>query len=446
MNGWLRGIVIYLLMGAAAVLAQSRELTIEITRGNDKPTVIAVVPFAQPPGLPLPEYVPDIVSADLHSSGRFRLIPAADMLSLPQDAAAVHYRDWRALGAEYLAIGRMTREADGRIMAHVELFDVYRQQRLFAQQWQAPVSELRDLGHAISDRIYLAITGTRGAFSTKILYVSALNLPNQRYNYRLMMADADGARPRQILESNEPILSPSWAPNSEDIAYVSFEWDRRPAIVRQNLRTGARERLTHFPGLNSAPAWSPDGKRLAMVLSKDGSPEIYLMDLDTRRLTRVTTSNLSIDTEPAWMPDGKSLVFTSNRGGSPQIYRVTLADGWVERLSFDGDYNARAVPLPDGSGVAMVHRQDGAFRIAVLEFATGRMRPLYHTQLASLDESPTIAPNGSMLMYATERQGRGILSAVSVDGSVQFNLPGKDRDVRDPAWSSFVSPPPQVNR
>ncbi len=440
MNAVLRGLLAVVLLGAWLPV-QAQELRIEITKGNDRPTVVAVVPFATPPGPPLPESVSDIVSADLYRSGLFRLIPASDMLGLPHQESEVYYRDWRALGAEYLVVGRMTRDAGGVITARVELFDVLRQQKLFAQQWQAPPDNLRDMAHAISDRIYLALTGVRGAFSTKILYVSALNLPNRRYNYRLMLADADGARPRQILESPEPILSPSWAPNGEDIAYVSFESDRRPAIVRHNLKTGFREKLTYFEGLNSAPAWSPDGRQLAMVLSKDGSPDIYLMDMASKRLTRVTKDNIAIDTEPAWMPDGKSLVFTSNRGGAPQIYRVTLADGWTERMTFDGDYNARAVPLPDGSGIALVHREDGAFRIAVLEFATGRLKTLSHTELASLDESPTIAPNGSMLMYATERQGRGILSAVSVDGSVRFNLPGKDRDVRDPAWSPFFNPP-----
>ncbi|HEY9035492.1 MAG TPA: Tol-Pal system beta propeller repeat protein TolB [Pseudomonadales bacterium] len=424
-----------------SVAVTAQELRIEITKGNDKPTVVAVVPFSDAPGAALPENVSAIISADLYRSGLFRLIPASDMLGLPHQESEVHYRDWRALGTEYLAVGKMGRDANGMILAKVELFDVYRQQKIFSQQWQAPVSDLRDMAHAISDRIYLALTGVRGAFSTKILYVSALNMPNKRYNYRLMVADSDGARPKQILESSEPILSPTWAPNGYEIAYVSFEYDRRPAIMRHNLRTGQRDKLTHFPGLNSAPAFSPDGRQLAMVLSKDGSPDIYIMDLSTRTLSRITKDNIAIDTEPAWMPDGKSLVFTSNRGGAPQIYRVVLAEGWTERMTFDGDYNARAVPLPDGSGIALVHRENGSFHIAVLEFATGRLKVLSHTSLASLDESPTIAPNGSMLMYATENKGRGILAAVSVDGSVSFNLPGKDRDVRDPSWSPFLNPP-----
>lgn len=437
----MRRLLISLFAVLASTWVAAQELRIEITKGNDKPTVVAVVPFSPPPGGALPENVPEIISADLYRSGLFKLIPPSDMLSLPHQESEVHYRDWRAIGTEYLAVGRMGRDANGLIIAEVELFDVYRQQKLFSQRWQAPVSDLRDMAHAISDRIYLALTGVRGAFSTKILYVSAVNLPNRRYNYRLMVADADGYRPKQILESNEPILSPSWSPNGVDVAYVSFEYDRRPAIILHNLKTGQRQKLTHFPGLNSAPAFSPDGRQLAMVLSKDGSPDIYVMDLSTRYLNRITKDNIAIDTEPAWMPDGKSLVFTSNRGGAPQIYRVVLAEGWTERMTFDGDYNARAVPLPDSSGIALVHRENGAFRIAVLEFATGRLKVLSHTNLASLDESPTIAPNGSMLMYATEKQGRGILAAVSVDGIVRFDLPGKDRDVRDPSWSPFFNPP-----
>jgi len=201
-----------------------------------------------------------------------------------------------------------------------------------------------------------------------------------------------------------------------------------------NLKTGERTQLTNFQGLNGAPSWSPDGKQLAMVLSKDGSPDIYVMDIATRELKRVTR-HFAIDTEPSWMPDGKSLIYTSDRGGKPQIYQVTLANGYEERVTFEGDYNARAQVVPDGSGIIMVHRKKGNYHIAMQDIQRGTIHILTKT---SLDESPSISPNGAMLLYATKYQGKGILAAVSLDGGVKFRLPSRFGDVREPAWSSYI--------
>ena len=248
-----------------------------------------------------------------------------------------------------------------------------------------------------------------------------------------MSADVDGAREKVIFESDQPLLTPSWSPDGETIAYVSFE-TTRPAIFMHNLRTNKRTQLTNFKGLNGAPAWSPDGKQLAMVLSKDGSPDIYVMDVATRKLKRVTR-HFAIDTEPSWMRDGKSIVFTSDRGGKPQIYQVTLASGYEERVTFEGNYNARARVVPDGSGIIMVHRSERDFQIALLNLQRGSIEILTQT---SLDESPSISPNGAMLLYATKHRGKGILAAVSLDGGVKFRLPSRFGDVREPAWSPYL--------
>jgi len=408
------------------------ELIIEITQGVDNPTAIAVVPFAWNGVGSVPEDIAAVVDSDLTRSGQFAPVDRHDMLGLPSTEKEVFYRDWRAIQSEYLLIGRVSVTDQMRI--EYELFDVLRQAKVFSGVELGPANEARMLGHRVSDKIYQQLTGIRGAFATRLLYVAVTRVPGGKDYYRLTLADSDGARPIVLLESREPVLAPTWSPDGREISYVSFETSR-PAIFRQNLQSGAREQLTNFRGLNSSPSWSPDGKTMAMVLSKDGSPDIYLMDLFSKKLTRITR-HYAIDTEPAWMPDGKSLLFTSDRGGRPQIYRYTLATGQTDRLTYEGAYNARARVAQDGRNVVMVHQVDGKFHIALLDLVTNRLQVLTSTEL---DESPSIAPNGSMLLYSTKYGGRGILAAVSVDGGVKFRLPARDGDVREPAWSPYMS-------
>tara|TARA_R110002110_G_scaffold415847_1_gene657742 strand:- start:3047 stop:4345 length:1299 start_codon:yes stop_codon:yes gene_type:complete len=426
---------IALLFAVAALLAalQARaDLTIEITQGMDNPTAIAVVPFAwNGPGA-APVDVAAVVDSDLTRSGQFSPVQRADMLGRPTTEAEVFYRDWRAIDTEYLLIGRIS-TATGDMQLDFELFDVLRQTVVFKGTESAPVNEARMLGHRVADAVYEKLTGIRGAFATRLLYVSVKRVPGGKDYYRLTLADSDGARPIVLLESREPVLAPAWSPDGREIAYVSFETSR-PAIYRQNLATGEREQLTNFKGLNGAPAWSPDGNTMAMVLSKDGSPDIYLMNLATKQLSRITR-HYAIDTEPVWMPDGKSLLFTSDRGGKPQIYRYDLVSGMTQRLTFEGTYNARARVAQDGRNVVLVHQQDGDFHIALLDLVTNRLQVLTST---ALDESPSIAPNGSMVLYATKYADRGILAAVSVDGGVKFRLPAREGDVREPAWSPYM--------
>lgn len=429
------GLVLVALLGVLSFNARA-ELTIEISKGVDNPTPIAIVPFAWAGPGPLPEDLAGIVDADLYRCGQFRPVSRTSMLSRPSDQSQVFYRDWRAVGADFLVVGKVTQVAGPKpYQLQFELFDVVKQQRMIIDRAAGDASQMRDIAHYVSDVVYEKITGVRGAFSTKILYVAAQKRGRGQFNFKLYRADADGAREKLILESSEPLLSPTWSPDAQQIAYVSFE-NRRPGIYRQHLATGRREKLTGFPGINSGPAWSPDGQRMAMVLSKDGNPEIYVMDLRTRALTSVAP-NRAIDTEPQWMPDGKSIIFTSDRGGKPQIYQVTLANGWVERLTFDGSYNARGRLTADGKAMVMVHQEYGDFHIAMLDLVRGRTQILTST---SLDESPSIAPNASMVMYATQRGGQGILAAVSIDGRVKYFLPSKERDVREPSWSPFLTP------
>ncbi len=410
-------------------LGAQAQITIEITEGMDEPTPIAVVPIAgvQPAS---GENITQIISNDLRTSGFFRPIASRDMLSFPKNESEIYYRDWRLLGAAYIVIGNLWREAETYAFEY-ELFDVVSQQRVFKKITRGGSAAIRDIAHAASDQIYQAITNIPGVFSTKMLYVEDMGVDGPR-RYRLMKADIDGARDQILYASSEPLLSPAWSQDMRQIAYVSFETSR-PAIYRHDLLTGAREQITNFKGLNGAPSWSPDGTQLAFVLSKDGNPEIYTYSLLTRQFTRVT-NHFAIDTEPNWTPDGKSLIFTSNRGGSPQIYQIGLASGRVERLTFDGDYNARARISPDGKSIVMVHRENGVFHIAWQDIVSGNIRILTETWL---DESPTIAPNGAMLLYATQHNKKGVLAAVSMDAGLKFRLPSKTGDVREPAWSPF---------
>ncbi|GAB3321335.1 Tol-Pal system protein TolB [Haliea atlantica] len=431
----MKAIRVFLLTAWALFLAHSAraELVIEITQGMDNPTAIAVAPFDWAGGGTPPEDVAQVIENDLARSGQFAPVDRGDMLARPTRQQEIFYRDWRAINSEYLLIGRVSVTDSIQMRIEYELYDVNRQARILNGYEEGHVRDARMLSHRVADEVYETLTGVRGAFSTRLLYVAVERVPGEKSVYRLTMSDSDGARPVVLLESREPLLAPSWSPDAKHIAYVSFETSR-PAIFRQELATGAREQLTNFQGLNGSPAWSPDGRRMAMVLSKDGSPDIYVMDLASKALTRITR-HYAIDTEPTWSPDGRSIYFTSDRGGRPQIYRYDMASGNTERVTFEGRYNARARLAQDGRSMVVVHQSDGQFHIALQDLVSKRLFVLTSTDL---DESPSIAPNGSMVLYATKSGDRGILAAVSVDGGVKFRLPSREGDVREPAWSPFL--------
>ncbi len=410
--------------------------TIIIDRGMDEPIRIAVVPFAVDRSLQSGDTrvnLADIISFDLARSGQFAPLESENMLSLPSQRQEVFFRDWRILKTDYLVIGRAAPNAEGRIDVNFELYDVIGERRMQSRRYTVDAGQWRDVAHKMSDVVYEEITGIRGAFSTKIMYVLAQNAGSPDARYRLEVADSDGERSRTLLNSKEPILSASWAPDGKRVVYVTFETGR-PTIVIQDVNGPYRERLTNFRGINGSPVFSPDGKQLAMVLSKDGDPEIFVMELASRQLRQVTRHH-AIDTEPSWHPDGNSIIFTSDRGGRPQIYQLELATNFLERLTFRGDYNARARLLPDGKHLVFVHRENGVFHIAWQDLERDNLQVLTET---ALDESPSLAPNGTMLIYATQFQGRGILAVVSIDGSVKYRLPSSSGDVREPAWSPFL--------
>jgi TolB protein len=427
------------LLPALMVLVFSQPLmaaiTIQIDRGYDNPKKVAIVPFAVGANV-TGENPASIISFDLARSGQFAPTPPENMLSLPTRPADVLFRDWRVLGDEYVVIGRSELDATGNLSITYYLIDVLNERQLATERFSGPVASAREMAHMVSDAVYEKLTGIPGAFATRIMYVVARNLGTPSVRFNLEMADVDGARPKTLLESKAPILSASWAPDAKRVVYVSFERGK-PSIILQEIATGNRTFLTDFPGLNSAPVFSPDGRQLALVLSRDGNPEIYTMNLASRELKRITR-NQWIDTEPSWTADGRGLIFTSDRGGKPQIYQVEIASGLTQRLTFEGDYNARGRLLPDGKHLVFVHRRDGVFHIAMMDLDRGTVMVLTST---SLDESPSIAPNGTMLIYATQDRGRGILAVVSIDGRVKYRLPSSSGDVREPAWSPFMNRP-----
>lgn len=412
----------------------SAQLEIEIISGNPSALPIAIVPFAwEETGPPPITTVSQIVSNDLYRSGLFDPMDENDMVDRPRDAEDIRFGTWRLLKVDYLVIGtvRPRPEGEGHELFY-QLFDVHRQERLLSQITTVGEGDLRFGAHRVADAIYEAITGVPGAFSTRIAYVTSTG-EGKEHRYELVVADADGYGPQSIVGSPEPLLSPAWSPDGERLAYVSFE-KGNSAIYVQDVSTGARELVSSSTGINGAPAFSPDGSKLAMALSRTGNPEIFVMELAGGRQSQIT-QHWAIDTEPVWAPDGNTIYFTSDRGGKPQIYSVSSRGGTPERVTQQGDYNARASVSPDGRKLAVAHGRGNEYRIAVWDMETQRFTILTP---GFLDESPSFAPNGSMVLYATREGGRGVLSAVSADGSVRQRLILSEGDVREPAWSPVI--------
>ena len=401
------------------------ELILEITQGTEDPYRVAVLKFEG--DQKVSNDIDQIIRNNLMRSGEFNLFVNKDLLSLPNNETEVIFNDFRILDIDYLVIGKIAKDGIS-ISVVYEIFDINKGKKIRTSTVYGIPNKNRQLGHYVSDGIYEEITGMKGISSTKILYVT------ENKNFNLMVADADGSNEQILLKSNDPIISPAWSPDSKKVAYVSFETGMAKVYI-QDIATGERELAIKNSSQISSPSWSPDGKFLSLTMYQDGNAEIYILNLKNRNLTRLT-NHFSIDTESSWSPQGSRIMFTSGRSGSPQLYEIDLRrfNARPKRITFDGNYNAKGSYLPNNEGFIFVHRENTNFQIAIKYFNENFIRPLTNSQL---DESPSISPNGNVIVYAIKDDGMSLLAGVTLSGA-KFRLPAKMGFVREPAWSGFL--------
>ena len=414
----------YLLSMALGVLmlplSSFADLTIDIVGGSAQQIPIAIPAFQQAQG----ENIGKIVADDLGRSGLFKVLESRGVSNQPHTVSEVKFNEWVAIQTQALVVGNVEVLPSNRLKVNFTLLDVLKQNQLTGMEYNILPSQVRLTAHKIADAIYQKMIGEKGVFSTRISYVTKIGK-----KYALKVADADGANPQTVVSSNEPIISPSWSPDGNKLAYVSFE-KKKPIIFVQSLTSGSRYILANFKGNNSAPSWSPDGSKLAIVLTYGANSQIYKIDSDGTNLAQLTKSS-TIDTEPVWSPDGQTIYFTSNRGGAPQIYKVSSSGGDAKRVTFEGGYNVSPRVSFDGKQLAFIKQEGSRFRVAVQDLTNGQVRVLSDT---SEDESPSFSPNGRMILYATSIAGRGKLAAVSSDGKTMQRLGESSGDVREPTW------------
>ena len=419
---------------ATATGSQTRGMEMIIRDGNVGQTPIAIIPFAwQSAGVSKTD-LGQVIRSDLNRSGVFNSLRDDRIVEFPTRGQDVKFGTWRMLKQKFILVGSVSDGENGLLRIQFELFDVIEQKSILHEALLGRIDDLRSAGHQIADKVFEKITGQRGAFWTRIAYVTSVGLGDSR-KYQLIVADSDGFNQIAVVNSATPLLSPAWSPDSKRLAYVSFERGNS-AIYVQEITTGARRLIASFKGINGAPSFSPDGTRMAMTLSRTGNPEIYVMDLATNALTQLTRS-FAIDTEAVWMPNSRELLFTSDRGGKPQVYSMSDTGENVRRITFEGSENARPTVSADGKRIATAQGFNSLYRIAMIDRERSQTGVVSQISTGRLDESPSFAPNGSMILYASREGAKGVLYSVSSNGLVRQKLDIPAGDVREPAWSSF---------
>lgn len=407
------------------------ELVLEITKGSDDPYTVAIVNFQGPKNIN--NEISYIVRNNLNRLGEFRILREQQFLSSPINQVDINYDEFKLLNVDFIVTGAIKKEEQSDLSVTYEIFSVNKRSKIRTSTIYGVPNRLRQLSHYISDGIYEEITGIKGVSSTRLLYVTEEQI-DEKSLFKLVVADADGENEQVLLRSREPIISPSWSPDSKKVAYVSFETGMAKVYI-QNIATGVRELVIENSSQISSPSWSPNGKFLSVTLYQDGNAEIYIINLKNKTLTRLT-NHYSIDTESVWSPNGTKIMFTSGRSGSPQLYEINLrkSNSKPKRITFEGNYNAKGSYLPNGDGIVFVHREENNFQISLKYFDENFIRPLTNSRL---DESPSISPNGNVIIYAISENGTGLLAGLTLSGA-RFRLPVKIGQVREPSWSGFL--------
>jgi TolB protein len=408
------------------------ELFLEITKGSEDPFKVAMIPFEG--NSRVSKQLNNIMRNDLIRTGEFAILDEELLLPVKMIEDELVFNDWKLLGMDYLVTGTIVK-LNNSLDINYEIYDIHKKRKVRSSKVFGIPNQIRQLAHYTSDGIYESITGIKGIAATRLLYVNEIKDSKQISIYKLMLADSDGANEKILLSSSEPIISPSWSPDGKRVAYVSFETGIAKVFI-QEISSGKREAVLSKDTQISSPSWSPDGKYLSLTLYQDGNAEIYILRLRDRTLTRMT-NQFAIDTESSWSPKGNKILFTSGRSGSPQIYELDLRklNPKAKRISFEGTYNAKASYLPKEEGIIFVHRSnDGLFHIALKYKKENFIRVLTE---AKMDESPSVAPNGNMVIYGIKEENLSMLAGFSLSGA-KFKLPASNGEVREPAWSNFL--------
>lgn len=433
---------LFLFLSLLTITSAQALINLELTQGTRSALPIAIVPFKNVETLPEELQVSSVVVHDLSNSGEFSVLTGSGLPETPTSVGEIQIARWHGLAAQYVVIGNITPMGADQYRVDMSLVNLYKGQTggkvtptsvLLSKSYTAQKNQLRRLGHQISDEVYQALLGVPGVFTSKIAYI--LVQPGKtktQPDYHLMVADYDGFNAQSAANSNQPMMSPAWSPDGQQIAFVSFQ-KTLPAIFIADIQTGQLRQVTALAGINGAPAWSPDGRRLAFVSSKTGYAKLYEIDLLSQQIKQLT-DGYSIDTEPCYISE-KELAFTSSRGGSPQIYKYNFMNKMIERLTYSGDYNASASIAPDGKQMAVLHKNTGGFNIGLQQLDTDQFKVLTND---NEDESPQFAPNGKLILYATHTKNKHVLAIVSTDGQIHIILPASEGNVQEPTWARRV--------